>query len=100
LLDKNQLTYRTSEVAPAQKRGLFVVMNHIGLTTGIAVAFWYVVFSGKGIKCLTDHWCRVGYAVTFWDTPEGKNIGWRFSIALQFVPAVIFFAGLPFLVET
>jgi hypothetical protein len=75
-------------------------MNHIGLTTGIAVAFWCVISSRERYQVLLTIGTRVGYAVTFWDTPEGKKIGWRFSIALQFVPAVIFFAGLPFLVET
>lgn len=29
-----------SEVAPAKQRGKYVVMNHIGLVTGLAVAFW------------------------------------------------------------
>jgi hypothetical protein len=32
-----------SEVAPARKRGRYVVMNHIGLVAGLAVAFWYVL---------------------------------------------------------
>ncbi|KAF2665862.1 general substrate transporter [Microthyrium microscopicum] len=74
-------TYQ-SEVAPARHRGRYVVMNHIGLTTGIAVAFW------------------VGYAVTFWKGTKGFNYGWRMSIALQFIPATIFMLGLPFVPET
>ncbi|CAK7218261.1 hypothetical protein SBRCBS47491_003450 [Sporothrix bragantina] len=71
-----------SEIAPARQRGRFVVMNHIGMVAGLAVGFW------------------VGYAITFWDTPRGISIGWRVSMAVQFVPAVIFMAGLPFLPET
>lgn len=31
-----------SEIAPAKKRGGLVVMNHIGMVTGLAAAFWYV----------------------------------------------------------
>jgi sugar transport protein len=57
-------------------------MNHIGLVAGLAVAFW------------------VGYGVSFWDSPHGKDVGWRFSIALQFVPAVIFMVGVLFVPET
>jgi hypothetical protein len=59
-----------------------VVMNHIGLVAGLASAFW------------------VGYAVSFWDSPHGKFVGWRMSITLQYIPAGIFVAGLPFCVET
>jgi hypothetical protein len=29
-----------SECAPAKERGRYVVMNHIGLVAGLAVAFW------------------------------------------------------------
>jgi hypothetical protein len=57
-------------------------MNHIGLVAGLAVAFW------------------VGYGVSFWDTPHGKNVGWRFSISLQYIPAVIFMVVLPFVPES
>jgi len=71
-----------SEIAPARKRGKYVVMNHIGMVTGLAIAFW------------------VGYGLSFWDSPHGKHIGWRFSISLQYIPAVIFMIGLPFLPET
>ena len=69
-------------MAPARQRGKYVVMNHIGLVAGLAVAFW------------------VGYGVSFWDTPHGKNVGWRFSISLQYIPAVIFLAVLPFVPES
>lgn len=71
-----------SEIAPAKQRGRFVVMNHIGMVAGLATGFW------------------VGYAMTFWDTPHGNAVGWRVALAVQFVPAVIFMAGLPFLPET
>lgn len=33
-------TDRASEIAPAKKRGGLVVMNHIGMVSGLAVAFW------------------------------------------------------------
>jgi MFS family permease len=71
-----------SEVAPARQRGKYVVMNHIGLVAGLAVAFW------------------VGYGVSFWKTPHGLSIGWRFSISLQYIPAVFFMAVLPLVPET
>jgi len=71
-----------SEIAPARKRGRYVVMNHIGMVTGLAIAFW------------------IGYGVSFWDSPHGKHVGWRLSICLQYIAAVIFMVGLPFLPET
>ncbi|KAF2431333.1 general substrate transporter [Tothia fuscella] len=71
-----------SEVAPAKQRGKYVVMNHIGLVAGLASAFW------------------VGYAVSFWDSPHGKRVGWRMSITLQYIPAFLFVVGLPFCPET
>ncbi|CAK7565225.1 MAG: hypothetical protein SEPTF4163_003137 [Sporothrix epigloea] len=71
-----------SEVSPARQRGRYVVMNHVGMVAGLALGFW------------------VGYGITFWDTPRGVSVGWRVSLALQYVPAVIFMAGLPFLPET
>lgn len=71
-----------SEIAPAKQRGRYVVMNHIGMVTGIAIAFW------------------IGYGISFWDSPHGNNVGWRLSIALQYIPAAIFMLGLPFVPET
>ncbi|RKU41825.1 hypothetical protein DL546_004274 [Coniochaeta pulveracea] len=71
-----------SEISPAKQRGRFVVMNHIGFVAGLAAGFW------------------VGYAVTFWDSAHGTYVGWRFSIAVQFIPAFIFIVGLPLLPET
>ncbi|KAE8446081.1 hypothetical protein EG329_012589 [Mollisiaceae sp. DMI_Dod_QoI] len=71
-----------SEIAPAKKRGGLVVMNHIGMVTGLAAAFW------------------AGYGYSHWKTKTGVFEGWRESVALQFIPAVIFIIGLPFLPET
>ncbi|OIW24738.1 general substrate transporter [Coniochaeta ligniaria NRRL 30616] len=71
-----------SEIAPAKQRGRFVVLNHVGFVAGLAAGFW------------------VGYAVTFWDDPHGIYVGWRFSIAVQLIPAFVFAVGLPFLPET
>ncbi len=42
----------------------------------------------------------MGYAVTFWTDPWGEYVGWRFSLAVQFIPAFIFAVGLPWLPET
>ncbi|KAI1309172.1 general substrate transporter [Xylaria venustula] len=72
-----------SEVAPAGKRGKYVVLNHVGFVAGLAVGFW------------------VGYGVTFWsDTAYGRYISWRFSLVINLVPSFIFGIGLPFLPET
>lgn len=74
-----------SEIAPASRRGALVVMNHIGLVTGLAVAFW------------------VGYGLSFYGSSPGEagwDVSWRLSVAVQFIPAVIFISGLPFCVET
>ncbi|KAI0408497.1 general substrate transporter [Xylaria palmicola] len=72
-----------SEVAPAGKRGKYVVLNHVGFVVGLATGFW------------------VGYGVTFWSTTAyGQYISWRFSLAINLVPSLIFGAGLPFLPET
>ena len=35
-----RLTETNSEIAPARRRGGVVVMNHIGMVSGLAVAFW------------------------------------------------------------
>ena len=36
------LILKYSEIAPAKQRGKYVVMNHIGMVAGLAVAFWYL----------------------------------------------------------
>ncbi|RDL41652.1 MFS general substrate transporter [Venustampulla echinocandica] len=71
-----------SEIAPAKQRGRYVVMNHVGLVAGLAVAFW------------------VGYAFSGWTTSNGNFYGWRLSLMVQYIPAVIFFVGIPFCPET
>ncbi|KAI2465820.1 general substrate transporter [Annulohypoxylon bovei var. microspora] len=72
-----------SEVAPAGKRGKYVVLNHVGFVAGLAAGFW------------------VGYAVTFWNTTEyDVYVSWRVSLAVELVPCFIFGVGLPFLPET
>ncbi|KAI0450814.1 general substrate transporter [Xylaria acuta] len=72
-----------SEVAPAGKRGKYVVLNHVGFVAGLATGFW------------------VGYGITFWsNTPYGEYISWRFSLAINLIPSFIFGVGLPFLPET
>ncbi|KAI1757969.1 general substrate transporter [Xylaria castorea] len=72
-----------SEVSPAGERGKYVVLNHVGFVVGLATGFW------------------VGYGVTFWsNTPYGEYISWRFSLAINLIPSLIFGVGLPFLPET
>lgn len=38
--------------------------------------------------------------MSYWQTAQGDYLGWRLTIAVQFIPAVILFAGLPFCPET
>ncbi|KAF1950606.1 general substrate transporter [Byssothecium circinans] len=71
-----------SEVSPAKHRGRYVVINHVGLVAGLAVAFW------------------VGYGMSHWETSRGNYYGWRLSMALQFVPEFIFLVGVFFCPET
>ncbi|KEY75201.1 hypothetical protein S7711_01640 [Stachybotrys chartarum IBT 7711] len=71
-----------SEISPARERGKFVTMNHVGFITGLAAGLW------------------VGYAMTYWTGPAGEYWGWRVSILLQLLPALIFASGLPFLPES
>ncbi|KAI1775909.1 general substrate transporter [Hypoxylon cercidicola] len=72
-----------SEVAPAGKRGKYVVLNHVGFVAGLAAGFW------------------VGYGVTFWNATEHDiYVSWRFSLAVILIPCFIFGIGLPFLPET
>ncbi|TVY84498.1 Quinate permease [Lachnellula suecica] len=71
-----------SECAPTTDRGRYVVMNHIGLVAGLAVAFW------------------VGYGFSGWTTDKGNYYGWRLSIMVQYIPAIIFMIGVPFCPET
>ncbi|KZZ95363.1 General substrate transporter [Moelleriella libera RCEF 2490] len=70
------------EVSPAKQRGKFVTMNHVGFVAGLAAGLW------------------VGYAMTFWTSDQGVFWGWRVSLVLQFIPATVFLAGLPFLPDT
>ncbi|KAF2653620.1 general substrate transporter [Lophiostoma macrostomum CBS 122681] len=71
-----------SEVSPAKHRGRYVVINHIGLVAGLAIAFW------------------VGYGVSHWESKRGNYYGWRLSMALQFVPEFFFLVGVFFCPET
>jgi sugar porter (SP) family MFS transporter len=71
-----------SEVSPAKHRGRYVVINHVGLVAGLAVAFW------------------VGYGFSHWETERGEYYGWRLSMALQFVPEFFFLVGIFLCPET
>ncbi|PSN59945.1 general substrate transporter [Corynespora cassiicola Philippines] len=71
-----------SEVSPARHRGRYVVLNHVGLVVGLAIAFW------------------VGYGVSHWEGPQGDYFGWRLCMSLQFVPESLFLAGVIFCPET
>jgi MFS family permease len=71
-----------SEISPAEERGKFVTMNHVGFIAGLAAGLW------------------VGYGMTFWTSEAGVYYGWRVSILLQLVPAFTFAGGLPFLPES
>ncbi|KAH8590174.1 general substrate transporter [Bisporella sp. PMI_857] len=71
-----------SEISPAHERGKYVVMNHIGLVGGLAGSFW------------------VAYGIARWDTERGEYLGWRLSVAVQFIPSIIFMIGVPFCPET
>ncbi|KAI1809515.1 general substrate transporter [Poronia punctata] len=68
-----------SEVAPAGKRGKYVVLNHVGFVAGLAAGFW------------------VGYAMTF---SQNQSNSWRFSLSINLIPSLIFGIGLPFLPES
>ncbi|KAH6876334.1 general substrate transporter [Thelonectria olida] len=71
-----------SEIAPAKHRGLYVAANQVGIVFGISMAFW------------------VGYGYSFWDYGNGPNLEWRLSVAMQYVPALFFLAGVPLLPES
>ncbi|KAG5986085.1 hypothetical protein E4U43_005671 [Claviceps pusilla] len=72
-----------SEVSPAKQRGKFVTLNHVGFIAGLAAGLW------------------VGYGMTFWTSSEaGKYWGWRLSMLMQLIPAILFVTGLPFLPES
>ncbi|KAK1570043.1 general substrate transporter [Colletotrichum navitas] len=71
-----------AEVSPAKKRGHFVTVNHVGFIAGIATGLW------------------VGYFMRFWRSRAGDFWGWRLSILLEIVPALIFGLGLPWIPET
>ncbi|EFQ36379.1 hypothetical protein CGRA01v4_13736 [Colletotrichum graminicola] len=71
-----------AEVSPAKKRGHFVTVNHVGFIAGIATGLW------------------VGYFIRFWRSRAGDFWGWRLSILLEIVPALIFGLGLPWIPET
>ncbi|KAH8703021.1 general substrate transporter [Talaromyces proteolyticus] len=71
-----------SEISPAKQRGAFGALNQVGIVTGISIAFW------------------VGYGFSFWKTGKGIDLQWRLSIIMQFVPALFFCVGAPFLPES
>ncbi|KAL1898458.1 hypothetical protein Sste5346_003361 [Sporothrix stenoceras] len=71
-----------SEISPAKHRGFYGAFNQAGIVFGISLAFW------------------VGYGYSFWKTGNGVNLEWRLSSAMQFVPAVLFLIGAPFLPES
>jgi MFS family permease len=71
-----------SEISPAARRGGLVVMNHIGFIVGLSAAFW------------------AGYGMSFWSTGKGVDLSWRLSIGVQFIPAILFVVGLPFVPES
>jgi len=90
-----------SETAPSKRRGRFVVMNHIGFVTGLAVAFWYVTYHNQTAAPVHRHTNsnRCGYAFSFWKHGQGFHLAWRLSIAVQYIPALIFMAIVPFVPE-
>ncbi|KAK1491619.1 hypothetical protein CCUS01_14233, partial [Colletotrichum cuscutae] len=71
-----------AEISPAHKRGHFVTLNHVGFIAGIALGFW------------------VGYFMRFWSSDAGLFYGWRLTILLEIIPAMIFGLGLPWVPET
>ncbi|KAK2040758.1 general substrate transporter [Colletotrichum somersetense] len=71
-----------AEISPAKKRGHFVTVNHVGFIAGIATGLW------------------IGYFIRFWTSRAGCFWGWRLSILLEIVPALIFGLGLPWIPET
>ncbi|KAF2021687.1 general substrate transporter [Aaosphaeria arxii CBS 175.79] len=77
-----QRLFLKTNVAPAKHRGRYVVINHIGLVAGLAVAFW------------------TGFGISHWESERGTYYGWRISMALQFIPEVMFLAGVFFCPET
>ncbi|KAH0835985.1 hypothetical protein FOPE_04243 [Fonsecaea pedrosoi] len=71
-----------SEISPARTRGAFVACNQIGIVAGISVAFW------------------IGYGFSHWTTGRGVDLQWRLSVIMQFVPAVLYLALIPFFPES
>ncbi|KAJ4350450.1 uncharacterized protein N0V89_009071 [Didymosphaeria variabile] len=71
-----------SEISPAKHRGRYVVINHVGLVAGLAIAFW------------------VGYGISHWESARGTYYGWRVSMALQFIPEAVFLFGVFLCPET
>ncbi|KAH7112287.1 general substrate transporter [Dactylonectria estremocensis] len=71
-----------SETSPARHRGAIITLNQVGISLGISIAFW------------------IGYGFSFWRAGNGESLGWRLSILIQYVPAVIFCVGAPFLCES
>ena len=38
--------------------------------------------------------------MTFWDNERGHSVGWRYSLAISFIPAFFFLVALPFMPES
>ncbi|KAF9728735.1 MFS monosaccharide transporter [Paraphaeosphaeria minitans] len=71
-----------SEISPARYRGRYVVINHVGLVAGLAIAFW------------------AGYGISHWESSRGTSYGWRVSMMLQFIPESVFLLGVFLCPET
>ncbi len=74
-------------------------MNHVGFVVGLASGFWYVHEGWfiSSVEAIANNLRRVGYAMTFWNNDHGLRVAWRYSLALSFIPAIIFLIGLPFM---
>ncbi|GAA0318705.1 D-xylose transporter XylE [Oceanobacillus oncorhynchi subsp. oncorhynchi] len=72
-----------SETAPAHMRGRLVTLNNIAITFGTLLVYFinYRIASGQALEWIND-------------------IGWRYMLASEAVPAVVFFALLFLVPET
>lgn len=64
---------------------------------------WPLVF-GKLYRVILyliqAEYVRVGFLMRFWDSSSGIYYGWRVSILLEIIPALIFGGGLHWIPET
>ena len=79
--------------------GVGIVSTSVPLPAWLLVCGLYTEASAHQVWFISLVF-RLGYGMTYWTSPAGKDWGWRVSILIQLMPAFIFIVGLSRLPDT